>query len=158
MRTKIISAFPGTGKSYFTNKYPEKCADSDSSKFSWTPFAEHPDRQRNPQFPNNYIEHIKNLIGKVDYIFVSSHKEVRQALLDNCIFFYLFYPSATQKQEYIERYKTRGNNEAFIDLVNKNWVSWIVELSFETEGCKNIQMKYSNLEEELENLKEIKNV
>ena len=36
-------------------------------------------KERNPNFPNNYIEHIKENIGKVDYIFVSSHLVVRQA-------------------------------------------------------------------------------
>lgn len=35
---------------------------------------------RNPDFPKNYIEHIKENIGKVDFIFVSSHLQVREAM------------------------------------------------------------------------------
>ena len=36
------------------------------------------EKHRNPEFPDNYIQPIKENIGKVDYIFVSSHKEVRR--------------------------------------------------------------------------------
>ena len=35
MRTKIISAFPGTGKSVYHQKHKETTLDSDSSNFSW---------------------------------------------------------------------------------------------------------------------------
>ena len=35
MKTKIISAFPGTGKSYYHKNHPETTLDSDSSFFSW---------------------------------------------------------------------------------------------------------------------------
>lgn len=71
MDTKIISAFPGTGKSYVYRKYINsdlKIIDSDSSKFS------------KEYFPANYIEHIKRCLGRYDIVFVSSHKSVRQAL------------------------------------------------------------------------------
>ena len=74
--TRIISAFPGTGKTYFhTHKGPLATADSDSSHFSWISKG-----VRHPEFPANYIEHINDLMGKVDYIFVSSHQDVRNAL------------------------------------------------------------------------------
>ena len=95
MRTAIISVFPGCGKSYFYNKYngeicagrtPWKILDSDSSEFSWIKDEnECNTKERSPNFPNNYIQHIKDNIGKVDIIFVSSHKEVRKALKDNGI-------------------------------------------------------------------------
>ena len=35
MKTKIISAFPGTGKSYYHKNHPNTTLDSDSSQFSW---------------------------------------------------------------------------------------------------------------------------
>ena len=33
--TKIIAAFPGTGKSFYHNNNKETSLDSDSSNFSW---------------------------------------------------------------------------------------------------------------------------
>ena len=88
MRTRIISAFPGTGKTYYHKMNPETTLDSDSSNFSWLE-APAGGLVRNPEFPNNYIQHIKENIGKYEIIFVSSHEEVRKALIENCIFFYL---------------------------------------------------------------------
>lgn len=35
MRTRIISAFPGTGKTYYHKMHPETTLDSDSSLFHW---------------------------------------------------------------------------------------------------------------------------
>ena len=37
-------------------------------------------KTRNPKFPSNYIQHIKENIGKVDFIFVSTHKQVLKAM------------------------------------------------------------------------------
>ena len=90
MRTRIIAAFPGTGKTIYHQKHPDTTLDSDSSSFSW--IEKDGEKVRNPDFPNNYIAHIKENIGKYEFIFVSTHREVREALLDNCVFFYLVYP------------------------------------------------------------------
>ena len=83
MRTRIISAFPGTGKSVYHEKHPLTTLDSDSSNFSWIEVDGV--KLRNPQFPENYIEHIKKNIGIYDFIFVSSHSVVREALVNNSI-------------------------------------------------------------------------
>lgn len=154
MRTKIISAFPGTGKSMYHQKHRETTLDSDSSNFSWT-IDENGNKVRNPEFPKNYIKHIKENIGKYEFIFVSSHKDVREALLDECVFFYLVYPNSARKDEFIERYKNRGNDEQFIKLVSDNWDSWMEEVRFIPDGCKYINMFLNNLEDEIEHLKAV---
>ena len=154
MRTKIISAFPGTGKSVYHQKHKETTLDSDSSNFSWI-IDENGNKVRNPEFPKNYIEHIKENIGKYEFIFVSSHKDVREALLNECIFFYLVYPDDTRKDEFIERYKNRGNDESFIKLVSDNWDNWMKEIWFLPDGCKHINMVLDNLEDEIRHLKAV---
>lgn len=153
-RTKIISAFPGVGKTTYHQKNKETTLDSDSSNFSWI-IDENGNRVRNPEFPKNYIDHIKQNIGKYEFIFVSSHKEVRDNLLNECIFFYLVYPSSSRKDEFIERYRTRGNDEKFIELVSNNWDDWMKEKWFLPDGCKYINMVLDNLEDELEHLKRV---
>lgn len=133
--TLIISAFPGTGKTYFFNKYNGVNSliilDSDSSNFSWIKDENgNNTTTRNPDFPNNYINHIKENIGRADIIFVSSHDVVRQALSDNDIKYIVVYPDNDCKDEYLERYRNRGNTEEFINMMDKNWDKFI-------DGMKN---------------------
>lgn len=138
-RTRIISAFPGVGKSYFHKENPETCLDSDSSNFSWIEGT----KERNPDFPRNYIEHIKNNIGKYDFILVSSHKEVRKELAKNNLFYYLIYPEAYHeygmKEEFIERYRRRGSRQEFLTLLEDMFNAWIKDCEQEDyPGCKKI--------------------
>lgn len=114
------------GKSHFFNRNSDTTLDSDSSNFSWV--IDNNKKIRNPEFPNNYITHIKENIGKYKYIFVSSHKEVRDLLCDNNIEFYLFIPDISRKDEFLTRYKNRGSDENFINLLNNNWENWINEV------------------------------
>lgn len=127
-RTTLVSAFPGTGKSYFFRESRKSVLDSDSSTFDKV------------GFPENYIFHIKENIGKADIIFISSHKEVREALVENNLDFTLVYPSKDQKDTYIERYKKRGSPQGFIDLLTKNWDAWITELE-QQRNCTHIVLK-----------------
>ncbi len=146
LKTKIVSAFPGTGKSYFFREVADKAGlrvlDSDSSGFSWITSIGTTGQEvklRNPEFPNNYINHIKENMGKADIIFVSSHKDVRDALVKEGLEFFLVYPEKEYKAEYIKRYTERGNPKAFIDKVDENWDAWIDELEkFRSNGCQHI--------------------
>jgi hypothetical protein len=137
MRTKIVSAFPGVGKTTYHKNNPKTTLDSDSSGFSWI-VNENGEKVRNSEFPQNYINHIKENIGKYKYIFVSSHKEVRDALLDNCLFFYLVYPDDERKDEFIQRYRDRGNDENFIKLVDSKWDEWMREFYWIDRGCEKL--------------------
>ena len=129
MKTKVYSAFPGVGKTTYFNTTDKNVLDSDSSKFD------------KKYFPTNYIEHIERNIQdpKVDMLLVSSHKDVRDALLNKGIPYVLVYPDRNIKDEYIQRYKDRGNNDAFVDLLNKNWDNWMDEMDNQ-EGCEKITL------------------
>lgn len=129
MNTKIISAFPACGKTYAFKKLNEKgykILDSDSSQFSWCydydpTISDQIEEYRNPEFPKNYIKHIKENIGKVDYIFVSSYKEVIDALIENGIYFTLVYPGKEMKAEWVGRCFLRGSGEEFCQFIADNW-------------------------------------
>jgi len=127
--TLIVSAFPGTGKTWFymNNTEPLKVRDSDSSKF---PKAD---------FPANYIAYIKETMAlegeqAVDIILVSSHKVVRDALVAEGLPFLLVYPTGGLKDEYISRFVERGSSAFFIELLTLNWDAWIKELD-EQKNC-----------------------
>ncbi|AGH32136.1 hypothetical protein VPHG_00069 [Vibrio phage 11895-B1] len=124
-KTRIVSAFPACGKSHlFWNSKDNLIADSDSSKFSWVE-DEKGNKTRNPDFPSNYIKHIKSLIGEVDFIFVSSHEDVRKALNDNELFYTLVIPDVSLREEWIGRCFVRGNDYKFMAVLCKNWYEWL---------------------------------
>jgi len=114
--SNIICGFPGIGKSYIFSNKLLNCSDSDSSKF---------DKQF---FPMNYIEHIREIENKFDYIFVSTHKDVIKSLIDNGFKFTIVYPDITLKNEYLERFKLRGSPESFIKLLDKMWEHFINDI------------------------------
>ena len=130
--TKVIAAFPACGKSYcFERNEDYIILDSDGSKFSWI----YPDgletKYRNPEFPKNYIEHIKENIGKVDYIFVSTHEEVRNALTDAGIDFTLVFPEWSLREEWVGRCFIRGSGEKFCQLIADQWEDWLSQMEEE---------------------------
>ena len=129
---KVISGFPGIGKSWLFDNQVElgiKVSDSDSSSFSWLG-----DGIRNPDFPNNYIEHIKEAIKHFDIVLVSSHEVVREALKKNNIEFCTVYPDIKDKEEYIKRFTDRGSPKSFVDLITKNWDDWVSAINKPNDG------------------------
>lgn len=149
--TKIISAFPGCGKTYCYNKYKDsdiKILDSDSSEFSWIKDENGMNtKERNPDFPMNYIKHIKGNIGEVDIIFVSSHKVVRDALKDNNINYILIYPIMGSKGQYLSRYKRRGSDKNFIKFISDNWSNFIKEMRKENFPDKVVIGGFTSLDD-----------
>jgi len=128
----VVSAFPGTGKSYFTKLYPDICSDSDSSKYS-----HNADGTKNENFILEYMQHIKDAKANNTVVFVSSHEEVRKALINEGIFFVLVYPSRDLKLEYVNRYKKRGSTDEFIDMLYSKWDSFIDSCE-QTRDCRHI--------------------
>ena len=127
---KIISGFPGIGKSSLYNQSPERIADSDSSQFDKS------------EFPDNYIVHIRSLLeeGVKDYILVSSHFEVRDELEERGFPFFLVYPERGLKEEYLQRYRDRKSPQAFVDMMDANWDKFITGCE-DQEGCEHIVLK-----------------
>ena len=142
--TMILSAFPACGKSTsYRNQERVSVLDSDSSDFSWIKDENGRNtKERNPNFPQNYIDHIKSQIGIVDIIMVSSHEVVRRALHENDLKFFLVYPKIEFKNEWIRRFRERGNDEKFIQFISDNWEKFINEL--ENEKCEQRFELYEN--------------
>lgn len=127
----VICGFPGVGKTYASVKWGWQ--DSDSSQFSWTHSAEGvkmiPKRVRHPDWPQNYIHYIKRQTGVV---MCSTHAEVRDALVEANIPFYLVFPQLSLMHEYVERYRRRGSPESFITLLKEQWEDWVYDMENES--------------------------
>jgi hypothetical protein len=121
----IVSAFPGVGKSFLSQNCDFRVSDSDSSHFP------------KDGFPQNYINHIRRL--DVDVALVSSHKEVRAALQANNMPFFLCYPKAECKSEYMRRYVKRGSDQAFYLLMEAQFENFVADCRAQT-GCVHIEM------------------
>ena len=125
MKTRIISAFPACGKSYLGNGEGTQYStiDIDSSDYSHLYISGV--RVKNPEFPKNYIEYIKSQIGMVDFIFVSTHIDVRDALYKAGLSYSEVFPSKTLKDEWLGRCWCRGDSDGFLVMINHNWEDWV---------------------------------
>jgi len=128
---QVICGFPGIGKTHFFNRQQElgfTVMDSDSSKFP------------KDDFPANYIKHIEEARYQCDYLLVSSHDAVRQALVDAGIEFTLIYPEKNLKVEYMQRYAKRGSPKEFLTMMNKNWANFLTSC-VDQQGCTHVVLK-----------------
>lgn len=129
MNTKIYSVFPACGKSYIFDHQKElglSVLDSDSSEYRWI-FDSDGNKNINPSFVKDYVDHINDAIAteKYDYIFVSSHDVVRDALIKSGIDFTVVYPHASLKAEWVGRCYLRPYNGFKLETLASHWDEWI---------------------------------
>jgi peptide subunit release factor 1 (eRF1) len=138
--TIICAGFTGVGKTHLIKSNPNlSCMESESSNFTDNRGTNmRLISEEKSEWPLNYLKHIKNNIGKYDIIFVSTHKELREALEENNLDYILIYPSIELKEEYLERYKNRHSSDDYVKLINKNWDTWVNQLN--NENCKKIML------------------
>lgn len=137
----IIYGFPGTGKTYAFNKAEElelDLQDSDSSHFHWLykgegftdpVLDENGKKVVHPAWPANYAQYIE-LTGREqecppDYIFVSTHKEVMEAVNNLGFVSFAVVPSKDCKDEFMRRFSERGSDEAFLKLMDEKFDEFV---------------------------------
>lgn len=104
MSAIVCSVFPCCGKTYLAKnqeQYHLKVMDSDSSNFHW--IYQGYGREINPDWPNNYVNHIKENMNNYDIILVSSHKEIREGLAAAGVEYLTIYPDRKCKAEWVGR-------------------------------------------------------
>lgn len=120
-KTLVISAYTCCGKTYASKHMKDyDILDIDVSKFKTIkrlPNEEEVEKERqwwnqlkqqiisvdNPDFPDNFVQYIKENIGKVDIIFVDSDIRIRQWLNEAKIKFVTIYPWSSCLQEWVGR-------------------------------------------------------
>lgn len=135
---KVISAFPGIGKTTLvqTNK---NYIDLESSDYKWfdidktLPIEERKGTAKtiSPDFPWNYIKKIIELTDMGFNVLISSHKEVREALQAQGVKYTIVLPSLDMKEEMINRYLGRGNQENFVNLLKANYEKFVEDLAMD---------------------------
>lgn len=126
-RTVLIAGFPGVGKTYAYDQLVQEgylVTDSDSSLFP------------KDNFPENYVSHIVKLMNEeepLDFIFISTHEEVRNALTAAGIEYTLVYPGQNMKEVYMKRYAERGSPQGFLDQMEKKWDQFVESVAMDSQ-------------------------
>jgi hypothetical protein len=133
----VISGFPGVGKSSARSVLVgSKVLDCDSALFGW---ADDERSVRHPEWPMNYIRFIKEHLHDTDVLFVSSHKEVREALVHAKIPFICIHPTSDMKDEYLLRYRQRGEKDSYIARMEREFEHWVADMERQ-DGCRHVPM------------------
>lgn len=124
MKGIVISGFGGVGKTELAKKY-KNVVDLESILWKWNydvditgnieSYKSYKYRTENVDYPQNYIDEIKKAQKQYDIVLIAYSDVICRALTDNGIEFLIAYPEKEAKDIYIERYRKRGNNKAFID-------------------------------------------
>lgn len=153
-KTLIISAFPACGKTFLYRNQEQllfksqnglqihySFLDSDSSKF-----------KKYDGWEKEYVNHIEENIGKVDFIFISQHDVVLQEIANRGIPFVTVGPEnlpwttnenkMLTKQQWFGRFVLRDNTHI------ANFMDWIKKLSENYDNWTSIQQqtKYGPIE------------
>lgn len=124
-KTILISAFCGTGKTYLCNQI--NAIEIEFWKYKDVGLQK-------------YVEDIKNMTGKKDYIFISTDPDGLRLLQKHGFDITLIYPENGLRNEYLDRYIQRDSPYDFIGTFMKHWDIWIDELK-EQKYCKHIILK-----------------
>lgn len=116
IHTLLYAAFPGTGKSFLCNKFPDTYKEIECWEY------------RKGDFPRNYIRDVINKFGKVKYLFISTDPIILKELNKLGIEIQLIYPKNELRNEYLDRYLNRDSAHDFIGVIMKNWNIWLDEL------------------------------
>ena len=120
---RIIWGFPGSGKSTFVEHYSDlSVIDADCEMFKYngaTAMSLHSGHgdglSWNENYPRNYIDYVKNV--NVDVVLINCHL----SLLKEFESVEVVYPEKNLKEEYLQRYKERGDDEGFIAFMNESF-------------------------------------
>jgi len=132
MVRRIVSGFPGVGKSFFQKQAVPGTSvwDLDISGYL---HAE--------DFPFNYGKAIESHLQQQHSVMVSSSRHLRHVLEVYQWSYYLVYPSVDCFEEYIDRFIDRGSDIRFLRYMGENWDSLLRDCKIPTAGAHQIELR-----------------
>lgn len=125
MKTIVISTFPACGVSQLCDNHngdPYVLLDLRFQRFR---------NESDGNFPKNYVRCIERNIGKVDFIFVSSHSTVRKLLKKKGIKHFLIFPNIDLKDDWIRKMKSMNYEKRLINKIHDNFDQLIFNMQTE---------------------------
>lgn len=147
MANRVIWGFPGIGKSFASN---DSILDVDCMLFEFTGVDDaslHGNKDNtfidyNSEYPNNYINYVNNI--KADIVLINCHL----SLLSFFPNVEIIYPAKELKEEYLLRYKNRGDHDSFIEYMSDNFtqmVDYIEKLPYKKYKLVNKDMHLTDI-------------
>ena len=133
----IIAGFAGVGKSVLAKKYTN-VVDLEIMDFKWDynksfENAEekkgYREKSRKKDWPKNYFDAIISASIKYDIILISTDDEILDFLEEKEVDYVLAFPKSECKEEYLERYRKRGNTREFISRVDETFEELLIKLN-----------------------------
>ncbi len=125
----LIGGFKAVGKTTLASKYKEVIdlestgyeyiIDEELAKMSVEQRKGLKNRQKNPEYPQNYCNAIIESLKKYKIVLFAPKLEVVDLLQKNHIDYYMAWPMEDMLDEIIDRSIKRGNNEEFISKIKK---------------------------------------
>ena len=136
-RPKIFFTFPGIGAKYFEKNNLKKVIIGYANPPSDAGYTY-------CNYPDCWISRIKEMLyyNNVDYIYAPIHTSLREAIkedkeLDD-VEKWIIYPDRTLKLEYIERYRERGDDQAYVTHMAEIWDEAIESIENEDKSKFNL--------------------
>ena len=136
-RPKIFFTFPGIGAKYFEKNNLNKSIIAYANSPSNASYT-------HCRFPDGWVSRIKEMIyyNNVDYIYAPIHTSLREAIkedkeLDD-VEKWIIYPDKSLKLEYIERYRERGDDQAYVTHMAEIWDEAIESIENEDKSKFNL--------------------
>ena len=74
------------------------------------------------------MEAIIETTKKFEIVLIAQGNDIRDLLDENNIEYLISFPAVECKEEYLNRYTARGNQQAFVELIESNFEKWVQDL------------------------------
>jgi len=61
-------------------------------------------------------------------------------LIENNLWFTSVFPKRSLKEDYLKRYRQRGNPESFVELVEQKWDIFVDSMQYDPSRCNHIEL------------------
>jgi len=128
----IIAGFAGIGKTTLGQKY-ENIIDLDSAEYVYDDTElQHlnveqrkgMNRKSNPNWPQNYINAIKEALEQYDIVLVWDRPDILEEYEKNGFDYWLAFPTEEAVNDYKSRYLSRGNSQEYVDKKLKQYIEY----------------------------------
>ena len=144
----IIAGFAGIGKSRLAALKPDKYEDCVARPYKY--FLDEDDRSDESDeaskadllseihwcWPCNYLNALIHRNGNSRNLLIPSDQRVLKDLRAEGVPYALVYPAQEAKEEYRQRFITRGNSESFLEIFIENWDSFMFNLNNDPCPCR----------------------
>ncbi|TWU71834.1 hypothetical protein ED733_002296 [Metarhizium rileyi] len=118
----IISGFVASGKTWLTaNANQLRLSDYNVLDLDSALFPKDTDGKRGSDFAPSYLAKVKDSIAPNTIILISTHQEIRSALVQDSLSYALVYPDDNLQEEWMRRLHARDSPESLVNIVRDNW-------------------------------------